>query len=293
MFNYIKEMKILHVAVFSPLSTNVWQADGFENLGCDVIRYDYRQKRKEFGTIKKRDNDLIQLCKSIKPNMILFSKCNEMDVRVITECNKIGTTVLWFMDNKWNINNELIQKFKKSQYIFCSRQDGLDIAVKYNKNVFRLQGGYNPKVHYPITTPKIRDVVFIGSARKDRKHYQSVYKFDILNNIYNKQHSQIVSETKINLSFTEGDGVSNRIYKLLAAGGFVLTTPWINIEDDFTIDKDIVIFNNELEFKEKIKYYLNHEDKRKQIALNGMDTVKQYDNNNYAKTIIIKTGFKI
>ncbi len=40
-------MKILHVAVFTPQSTNVGQADGFESLGHEVIRYDYRAMAKK------------------------------------------------------------------------------------------------------------------------------------------------------------------------------------------------------------------------------------------------------
>lgn len=284
-------MKILYVAVFTPQSTNVWQADAFEDLGHEVIRYDYRQKAKELdGRLSnenpKRDDDLILLCIKERPNIILYSKCNQMDVRVVEECGKVGKTVLWYMDFQDNINTELIAKFKMCNHVFCSRWDGINVAKQYNKNVYRLQGGYNPKVHYPMVVSKIRDVAFIGRCRDDRTVYQKEIGFEFINGVYNETHSKIVSETKINLSFTEGDGISNRIYKIMAAKGFVLTQPWYNMENDFEIGKDFDIFISLQNLKEQIEYYLKNEDKREVIAECGYKTVQKYDNSNYARRVI-------
>jgi spore maturation protein CgeB len=101
-------------------------------------------------------------------------------------------------------------------------------------------------------------------------------------------HSIVVSETKINLSFTEGTGVSNRLYKLLAAKGFVLTMPFDTMHQDFTPGKDFDIFNTPSELKQKIKYYLKNENEREIIALHGYKTVQKYDHVNYAKFILKK-----
>ena len=64
-------MKILHVAVFTPNSTNVWQADGFEALGHEVIRYDYRARITALSSYKNRDLELITLCQIEKPDIII------------------------------------------------------------------------------------------------------------------------------------------------------------------------------------------------------------------------------
>lgn len=290
-------MKILHVAVFISGSTNVWQANGFEVLGHKVIRYDYRDRaRKLDGSLKlinpKRDNDLIDLCYKEDPDIILFSKCNWMDIRVIEECSKVGKTVLWYMDNACHIDNELVLKIKKCNYVFCSTRESVIIAKKYNNNVYRLQGGYNPDVHYPMKIPKLRNIVFMGNVGAYYIPYRSEYcginNCDIINNVFNKDHSRIVSETKINLSLTTGDGVSNRLYKLLASKGFVLTMPWDTMKEDFTPGKDFVVFNSPEELKSKIKYYLTHTKEREKIAQHGYETVKKYDNVNYAKRILEK-----
>lgn len=286
-------MKILHVAVFTPISTNVWQANAFEEIGHNVIRYDYRNRAHILGNggkanILKRDDELIGLCRTEKPDVVLYSKCNEMDIRVIKEHNKFrAITVLWYMDNYHNINGELIAKIKECDHIFCSTLLSVETAKKYNNNVYKLHGGYDTKMHYPvINVSKTRDVVFIGCMYRYRWLFKNEVNFDVITGVYNEEHSKIVSSTKINLNFTEGDGVSNRIYKIMAAGGFLLTTPWKRMEDDFKIGVDLDIFNTPKELQNKIDYYLEHEVERETIARNGLQAVKRFDDLNYARRII-------
>lgn len=281
-------MKVLMVAVFSDTSTNSWQAKGFENIGTEVVRYNYRKRAEKVG-LRKRDDEIIDLCRREKPDFTLYSKCNRVNIRVIRECNKIGKTVLWFMDFVTRIDEELRQKMKECNYVFCSRYDGINEAVKYNSNVYRLQGGYDPELHCPIDVPKTKDVVFIGNIeRRGRGQFAKNVNFEVVQGIYGKEHSKVVSETKINLNFNEGDGTSNRLYKLLAAKGFVLTQPWTKMEEDWEVGKDFVVFNDPPELNKKIGYYLNRPSDMKIIAQNGYNKVQNYDNKNYARKIIEK-----
>ena len=279
-------MKILHVAVFTPTSTNVWKADGFEELGHEVIRYDYRSMAKRYGSIR-RDTHLISLCRKERPDFSLFSKCNKMHVNVVKECGKIGKTVLWYMDNFHNMDVELIEKMKKCDFVFACCSSALNKAREYNDKVYRHHGGYDSNIHRPVDVLKTRDVVFVGGMYPYRMPYRGAVDFEVLNNVFNEDHARIVSETKINLNFTEGDGVSNRIYKILGAGGFLLTLPWDSMEEDgFEPGKDFDTFTNPIELGDKIKYYLKHEDEREKIAVHGYETVKQYDHINYARKIL-------
>lgn len=282
-------MKLLHVAVFSPNSTNVWQAKGFENQGVDVIRYDYRKKLKDMGgDVTKRDDDLINICENEEPDFVLFSKCNMMEPRVNKFCQEKSISVMWYMDDLYNMDKEFMSKMQFTDYLFTSCIGCLDVFNGVCDNVYRLQGGYDPDIHKPMSVQKTRDVVFIGDLRPKRKDFFNHVKFEVINGVYNLEHSKVVSETKINLNFTEGRGTSNRLYKIMAAGGFVLTQPWINMEEDFTIGEHLDIFETVGELRQKIKYYLENEKEREKIANNGYERVKLYDNNNYAKNIIDK-----
>lgn len=278
-------MKILHVAVFTPTSTNVWQAQGFEALGHKVIRYDYRARARAL-TIKKRDDELIKLCHASKPDIILFAKCNKMHYRVLEACSKSGKVVMWYPDNRWSVDKELTDKFERSDYVFCSSLEGTEAADPHCNKVYRLQGGYDSKIHHPFSLPKIYDAVFIGSARGDRIEFQKTANYEIKSGFFGKAHSKLVSQTKINLSFTESKGVSNRIYKLMAAGGFVLTQPWERMHEDFGIGVHLDVFSTAEQLKYKIDFYLNDPWLRKRITKQGCEKVKEYDNINYAKRII-------
>ncbi|GAG63850.1 unnamed protein product, partial [marine sediment metagenome] len=284
-----QDVKILHVAVFRSRSTNVWQAAGFESLGHTVIRYDYRALGRKYGRVR-RDDHLIAVCRKERPDIILFSKCNLMDVRVVKECNKVGTTVLWYMDDpkpscpNWDV--ELINKMKHCSYVFCSVKKCVEDAKEYCENTYRLQGGFDSAVHYPMSFPKKRNVTFIGTLRPEKRVFLEGWNFDTVIDVYGKDHSRIVSETRINLSFTHGGGTSNRLYKLLAAKGFVLTQPWEGMGEDFESGRDFVVFFTPQDLERKIRYYLAHQAERERIAAHGYETVKKYDNINYAKKIL-------
>jgi hypothetical protein len=279
-------MKILMVAVFNNQSTNNSQARGFENNGCSVIQYNYRQRGANIGN-DQRDSEIISICNSEKPHLVFFSKCNDVNVRVVKECNKMTKTVLWYMDpfNK-NFDDELREKIKYSSYTFCALTEPYKEAKKLNPNtVFFLQEGFDELVNYPMNVPYINDVSFIGALRNERMDYYNALQFKIYNNSFNEEHSKAVSETKINLNFTEG-GTSDRTYKVLASKGFLLTQPWAGMESDFEIDKDLVIFQTIAELRLKINFYLRNEKERLKIAAQGWKTVQKFNRTNFARKII-------
>lgn len=287
-------MKLLYVGSFIPESTNVAQSNGFELDDCDVIRYDYRKKAVELdGQLThcnpKRDDDLIKFCNDLQPDVVFFSKCNAMDIRVIHMCNSIGTiTVLWYPDNKFNVDGELLDKMRYCRYVFCSRYDGIRAAHSVrDTNVYRIYDGFDAKVHAPIDTEKLYTATFIGNInREGRTIFRDCSNIITITGVYNEAHAKIVGQSKINLNFTEGDGVSDRIYKLLAAQGFVLTQPWENMEDDWSIGKDFDIFNTPEELNSKITYYLFHPELRSEIAKHGHKTALNYDNVHFAKRVL-------
>ena len=281
-------MKILFVAVFNYNSTNVSQSDGFRKADCEVIEFNYREIASQIGN-EDRDGLLVKTCQKEKPDVVVFSKCNEIYSWVVSECNKICKTVLWYMDPvNGNFNNSLIEKIKLCNYTFCALWDSYQAAKKFGGDkVFFLQEGYDHTSNYPVDVPYEYDYSFIGDPRGWRMKYVKALNIPVIINKYGKEHSLIVSQTKINLNFTEG-GTSDRTYKVLASKGFLLTEPWTSMENDFTVGQDFDVFSNVEELKNKIAYYLEHEDERLRIAEHGYQTVQKFDRINWAKQIINK-----
>ena len=84
--------------------------------------------------------------------------------------------------------------------------------------------------------------------------------------------------SKINLNFTSKPirtGIPLRLWDILGAGGFVLTNYQSEIPEYFEVGKDLDIVASEEELVEKIRYYLEHEEEREEIARNGYQKAKE------------------
>ncbi len=89
----------------------------------------------------------------------------------------------------------------------------------------------------------------------------------------------IFSNSKINLQITARTietGLSQRVWDVLACGGFLLMNFQQELFNYFEPGKDMDFFESQEDLVEKIAYYLEHEDERQEIAKNGMEKVKKY-----------------
>lgn len=277
-------MKVMFIAVFSPTSTNNSQSRGFKRAGCKVIEYNYREIAKRLGPTG-RDNDLVKVCKKEKPDLVLFSKCNAVHIDVIKECNKICKTALWYMDPMGNFNKELKDKIKYCTHTFCALQKPMAEARKYSKNVHFLHEGFDPDVDRPHDVPYKYNATFIGNLRGDRGHQVVKLGLRHLHGIFGEAHAKVVSESRINVNFVDNNaGASDRVYKIMAAGGFLLTQPWPNM--DFEPDVHLATYSTLDEGRMKIQHYLNNPDQRTRIAAAGHREVQKYNRDNWAKRIL-------
>ena len=69
-------------------------------------------------------------------------------------------------------------------------------------------------------------------------------------------------------------GLPLRIFDLMGAGGFVISNYQAEIPEIFIPDEDIVLYDSIPDLLDKIGYYLEHDEERKQIAKNGYEKVK-------------------
>lgn len=93
---------------------------------------------------------------------------------------------------------------------------------------------------------------------------------------YDTDMNKVFYLSKINLNITLPSietGIPQRVFDIMGSGGFVMTNYQKEIDDYFTIGKDLEVFHNLDELKEKIAYYLLHEKERIRIAMNGYQKV--------------------
>ena len=85
--------------------------------------------------------------------------------------------------------------------------------------------------------------------------------------------------SKINLNITAKtirSGLSQRIFDVMGAGGFLITNYQAELPNYFDIGKDLVVYDSEADLLQKCDYYLNHEQERVAIARSGYEKVKKY-----------------
>lgn len=70
-------------------------------------------------------------------------------------------------------------------------------------------------------------------------------------------------------------GLPQRIWDVLACGGFLLTNEQAEIPDFFTTGVHLETYRTREELLEKARYYLEHEDERRKIAENGFKEVNE------------------
>jgi len=183
-------------------------------------------------------------------------------------------------------------------YVFMSRWSALQRASATNRNCYFLQECVDPAVNYPIEVPYAYDVSFIGSlnadgqVHADRERCHAEVGFEVVTNAFGLEHSRVVSQTRINLNFTEGDGTSDRLYKILAAEGFLLTQPYTFMTKDFVPGEHLETFESTVELKQKIAFYLRNSTQREAIAVSGRRRVGQFTTRRWAETVLSTCGVR-
>lgn len=90
---------------------------------------------------------------------------------------------------------------------------------------------------------------------------------------------KVFHASRINLNITMRPietGLSLRIWDVLGCGGFLLTNYQAEIPEYFEIGRDLETYESMDELKEKIQYYLTHEEERVEIAINGYEKTAKY-----------------
>ena len=86
----------------------------------------------------------------------------------------------------------------------------------------------------------------------------------------------VFKQSRINLNVTLRSirsGIPLRGFDVMGAGGFLLSNYQADFLDLFTPGEDFVYYENKKDLLQKIGYYLQHEEERKEIAGNGHDKV--------------------
>lgn len=266
--------------------------EGLEELGHTVVAVN--DPRVAPGAV-----GILEMVDTHKPDFVLLAK----DIRyndIIEELSKKVLTVMWNFDVRYDIRIFLNANALMFQHCHLKFTIGKGNIEKYREagvdNIHWLSEGISPiwhcteslssKDHFAYDA----DIAFAGfdlitvhdgrhdvlTALKDFATKESV-EFEHWTNVFNRAHNKMCQCTKVNIGHSGWPHVtlsmSARDYRIMGAGGFLLTNYVDGIEDWFEIGKMCDTYKTPGECIEKVEYYLANEGRRKLMAEYGQKIV--------------------
>jgi spore maturation protein CgeB len=107
--------------------------------------------------------------------------------------------------------------------------------------------------------------------RLDKVNYKGVVDYDT-------RMPKVFRHSKVNLNISLSliqSGIPMRVLDVLACGGFLITNYQPEIAEYFENGRELVIYEDYVDLVQKVKYYLAHDDERREIARNGQKAVRE------------------
>jgi spore maturation protein CgeB len=314
-----KSLKILHCANFSTFKNAqvYYSMDrkisyGLIQNGHLVYDFSYRdiaRAQRFLGfkkkSIQKMNQDLIEHCKNIKPDLLLLGKCeliNSETLKDIKNSHENIKIAKWFVDFIASEQRSFMEQFNFIDYFFkTSPKDLLNVSKTYKNTVFSMLPNISdPAFENTNSFNKEYDVIYIA-----RDHKEDVrYKFAVMLNDFCKKHNlklkiyaslgnppifgqeyyNEISKSKIAINFNRDDslyepssedkifGSSDRMNHFMGLGTCCFSPRIKGFDKWFKDGQDIVYFDSVEDCFQKIKFYLKNEN-YKLIGNNGKEKV--------------------
>ncbi len=258
---------------------------------------------------------LIEMANDYKPDLIFIHKGQFIYPKTLEEIKTGNKALLFIFnpDDPFNTNRGASSKFIRNSvplydcYFIWSK--ALIPKVKHAgaKRVEYLPFASDPELHYPTELMEEdrkkyeSDIVFVGNWDVEREEWLS--RLDGYNlaiwgtdywrkrcknkflkscwegrTVFGGEMSKVLQCSKINLNILRlqnKEAHNMRTFEVPACGGFMLHERSHEVLEIFKEDEEIACFSTPEELREKIEYYLVHEDKRRETAERAYQKVQK------------------
>lgn len=311
-----KSLKIVHCANFSYFKNGAsfYAMDRKISHGCIqnghfVYEFSYRDiaKSRRFLRFKKKsiklmNQDLIDTCKNIKPDVLLLGKSETIYVNTLKKIKELLPElkiIKWYVDFLETENKAFFEQFRYiDTFLKTSAVNLMQLSKKYPNTIFSCL----PNISEPIFDrdydfEKKYDVLYIARDHKEdvrakfaklldefcKQENINLKVYGSLGNkgVFGTNYYEEISKSKIAINFNRNDdlyhqnkdkilGSSDRMNQFLGAKVCTFSPKIPGFEKLYVDKKDIVYFNDIHDCFQKIKYYLE-DDKYINIAYNGQE----------------------
>lgn len=272
-------------------------------MGHEVIYFDFLS---EFDRLGRRDMNiqLLQMAEGERPD-ILFCVLyqDQLDIDVITRISTEMETVTfnWFCDDHWRFDK--FSRHWAPAFNWVSTTDSRAIP-KYQrigyKNVIKTQWACNHFQYQRLGLPLHYDVTFVGQPHGTRRAtIASLRKAGIdvrtwghgweNGRLEQDDMIRVFNQSRINLNLSNASVATGRMgwrrmikrqtlppnqikgrnFEIPGCGGFLLTDKADDLDTYYAEGREIGVFSTPTDLVEKIRYFLDHDQERGEIAAAG------------------------
>jgi spore maturation protein CgeB len=264
--------------------------------------------------LRKANLELLKMVSELRPNLILVISTHGVRAGTLAQIKALVPTIIIYClypDTPHNLDIERIQCLPFFDRVTAGTKAWAQSLMLFGAHrVHYLPFACDTELHKPLFTSEkdcslAHDVVFIGIWRPDREVLlEQLADFDLWvwgtdywryrtrpgsplrsrwggRTITGTEFSSVCSQSRILLNIIDDvgwPGPNMRAFEQPACRGFSLTTRTPAILEHFKEGETIECFNSVGEAREKIVYYLEHEDERQRIAEASYQYVVQQGN---------------
>lgn len=196
------------------------------------------------------------------------NKCKWMNNSIYNHLDDNEVHALYDIMNKEGLDESAIEL----KYLLETLMFAVEIAGMERKELLNAASAVCDTVLYTYNPDKYSEVLrckLCPALDSETELYKAYY----------------ASKINLNVSLHSIEtGIPQRVFDIMSVGGFVLSNYQEEIEELFTIDKEIVTYRSKEEYLDKISYYLKRDEVRTRIGINGYLKVRD----NYTYPIALK-----
>jgi len=259
-----------------------------KKLGHEVIHFESWDRRR-YSNYKDLNQALLETVMREHPEILLAVQMNYeifLETLEIIRGNTNTATICWTTDDSWKYRE--VSRFIGSAY-HAMTTTYAEVIPNYFRDgigkVLLTQWAANSQfLLEPLPAFEcIYPVSFVGTANSDRKRrIEQLIKNGINVSCFGhgwpsgaiavEKIPKIMNKSIISLNFSKSRGrnqIKARTFEVPGSGGFLLTEDAPDLEKFYTEGEEIEDFDGTQMLFKKIKYYLEHLEKRDQIAWAG------------------------
>jgi spore maturation protein CgeB len=239
------------------------------------------------------NESVLHLAREERPDFFFCVKGVQFWPETIRAIGDLGiTTVGYWIDDPTNFERSLVNA-RSYQFYFTN---DLGSVARYRaegvERIYHLPSSADIDTFHPLPeAAPVADISFVGTRASRREAvladlqdldllvYGSGWRCSALRKscvrpeVFGSGTNQVFNRSRINLNihsvWTQGTAMNLRLYEVPAAGGFLLTE-WVSeIDSAYKEGEHLVCWRDPKELREKIAYYLSHDEERWAVAQRG------------------------